>query len=348
MPRSDLSTSAGASNWGAIAVELVAVVGYSFIAVVAIGFGLVDGPLRVLLAAPVLGFLPGYALVSTLLPGDDGEDGPTLTAARLRRPGVSWFERCSLAVAASLALLPFIAMGLSAGSLPMSLEMFLLSLSVVIGLGMVGGVSRRASLPVAQRYAIPIDRWIWEAEDGVEGVDDTLEAVLNVALVVVVVLALSGLAYGLVAPDRGESYSEVALLTEQGDSLVAGGYPETVRVGESAALTLAVENEDGATQRYSVIVQLERVRTTEESVTILQQEELTRFSMTVDDRSTANRSFSAEPTMLGEDLRLDVLVFEGAAPTNPTPAQADHQLYLWLDVREPGTNSSAVGPVGWA
>src|SRR6056297_1730044 len=103
MPRSDSLTPAGASNWGGIEFELVAVVGYSFAVVVAIVFGLVDGPLRVLLAAPVLGFLPGYALVSTLLPGDDGGDGPTLTAARLRRPGVAWFERCSLAVAASLA-----------------------------------------------------------------------------------------------------------------------------------------------------------------------------------------------------------------------------------------------------
>lgn len=325
----------------AVALDAALVLGYALVLGAVLLAGLVDGPLRVVVAAPFLGFLPGYAVLSALFPESDGSASPVLTTARLRRPGIAWFERCVLAVPTTLAVLPVLALTLSFLRVPLEADAMLLALVGVVVIGTVVGLARRLSRPAGQRYALPVGRWRREARGAFLDTDSSLDAALNVALVVVVVLAMSGLAYGLAAPQRGEAYTEVALLEERNGTLVAGNYPETLVRGEPANFTLAVENQEGQGMDYTAVVVMERVRTTGDGLSVLERNELERVDLSVPDAETRTHQLSVTPRLLGTDLRLSVLVFDGDVPADPTSDAADEHLYLWVNV---SATQQDVGP----
>jgi len=297
--------------------------------------GFVDGPARVVLAGPLLFFLPGYATVASLFPAEPrgGQpQGSVLSAAVLRRPGVEWVERLALSVGGSVVVLVLLAVALSlAGSSFAAAPL----VTVVVALTAVGAVvagARRARLAPADRATLPFDRWHDEARAATVETESGVDAVLNVALALAVVVAVSALVVGLAAPQTGETYTEAALLTESDGELVAGDYPTDLTAGEPASYTVAVENHEGAAAEYTTVVVLQRVQTDGESVTVLEQSELTRESFAVEDGERATRQVSVTPELLGEDLRMRVLVYRGDAPTDPTGASATEHLTLWVDV----------------
>lgn len=325
----------------AVALDAALVLGYALVLGAVLLLGLVDGPLRVVVAAPFLGFLPGYAVLAALFPESDGSDSPVLTTERLRRPGLAWFERCALAVPTTLAVLPVLALTLSFLRVPLETDAMLLALVGIVVLGTLVGLARRFARPADQRYALPLDRWRREARGAFLDTDSPLDAALNVALVVVIVLAMSGLAYGLAAPERGESYTEVAILEERNGTLVSGNYPETLVRGEPANVTLTVENQEGQEMDYTAVVVMERVRTTGDGLQVLERNELERVDLSVPDTETRAQQLSVTPRLLGNDLRLSVLVFHGDAPADPTVDAADEHLYLWVNV---SATQQSVGP----
>jgi uncharacterized membrane protein len=168
------------------------------------------------------------------------------------------------------------------------------------------------------------------------------DAALNVALALAILLAMSGLAYGLAAPDRGETYTEAALLTQGEDSLVAGNYTTEITRGESIPLTLSVENQEEQSIDYTAVVVVERVRDDGESLNVLEREEIDRFSLSVPEGETRTRNLDASPQIVGDDLRLSVLVFQGDAPDAPTAADADERLFLWIDVQPTGGGAGSL------
>lgn len=325
---------------GAVAADAVVVAGYALLAGGALLAGAVDGAWRVLLAAPLVGVLPGYALLSALVPAADDGDGRTLTAERLRRPGLAWAERCSLSVAVSVAALPILALGLSALGVPLAAGPVTAALVVVVVVAAGVGVGRRLRLPSDRRYAPPLGGWLREARAAFDR-DRGVDAGLNLLLAVAVVAAMAGLAYGLAAPPSGEAYTEAALLTGEDGELVAGNYTSTATRGEPVNVTLSVENREGRTMEYAVVVVLERLRPAGNGSdpAVVERNELARTNLTVPDGDRRTRALSAEPETLGDDLRLSVLLFEGGTPATATPADADEHLYLWIDVEEGGTAS---------
>lgn len=325
-----------------ITLDVVLTTGYALAAAIVLVTDVATGAFRLAVAAPFVGFLPGYALLSVLVPATDGVDGPSLTAGRLRGSGLAWFERCSLSVGTSLGLLPILALSLSALGFPFTSDTVVLTLFAVVAGGSFLGLIRRLRLPHGDAYAPPVDRWEAEVRAAVTEPDHRVDAALNVALALAVLLAMSGLAYGLAAPDRGESYTEAALLTEGEDSLVAGNYTTDVTRGESIPLTLSVENQEERPVEYTAVVVVERVREDGESVDVLEREELDRFSLSVPDGETRTRGLDPAPGIAGTDLRLSVLVFQGDAPDTPTAADADERLFLWVDVEPAGGGAGSL------
>jgi uncharacterized membrane protein len=298
----------------------------------------VTGPTRVLLAGPLLFFLPGYAVVSALFPEEppETESGSVVSTALLRRPGVEWVERCALSLGASvvvLVLLP-VAISLVGGSFA-AVPLVTVAVATTVGSALVA-VGRRLRLPPTERATVPVDRWHDEARAATVGADSRVDAALNVALALAVVAAVATLAVGLAAPQSGETHTEVALLTDSDGELVAGDYPTDLTGGEQASFTLTVENNEGAATDYTAVVLLQRVQTGGESVTVLEQNELDRASLSVAAGETAERELSVTPELLGDDLRLRVLVFDGEPPAEPTEASATEHLTLWVDVSPVG------------
>jgi uncharacterized membrane protein len=313
--------------------DLAVAVAYALAAGGAVVTGSLAGPARVLVAAPLVFVLPGYGMVAALYPSEaptEARDGPVLATA-LRQPGATWIERIAFSLGASLAAVPLLAVGLSFAGVSYSPQTVVWSLAGVTTAGCLVGFVRRLRLPVSERAAFPLAGWVGELRDATVGAERRADAALNVALVVAVVVALASVSVGLAAPQRGETYTEVAVLTEQNGEYVAGGYPTDLALGERAAFTLSVANEGAATD-YTAVVVLQRVRTGGESVTVLEQSELSRAPLSVPDGETVRRQLAVEPDLVGDDLRMLVLVFEGDPPASPSAESADQHLALWVDV----------------
>lgn len=315
-------------------LDLVAVVGYAIVASVVILTGIVSGPLRALIAAPLLGFCPGYAVVSALLPATTPHPG---TGERHPR----WRHRGALGFATSLIVLVLAGVALTPiGYGPVGLVGVVLAITVVAGL--VAEVRRRR-VPTVGRLRIPLDRVAADVRDGTAR-SSGIDRALNVALALAVVTAMATLAVGLAAPGSGEAYSEIAFA---GDGTPGN---ESYAQDEQATLTLEVENQEGSERSYAAVVVLERFADRGDGATpadpaILERAELSRTTLSVPDGETTTTSLEFAPELIGEELRLSVYVYTGEAPETATSESAEYHLYRWIDV-EDGASSLAAPTTG--
>ncbi|WP_336035094.1 DUF1616 domain-containing protein [Halobacterium yunchengense] len=319
--------------------DLVAATAYAVLAAAAIAAGAVDGALRVLVAAPLVGFLPGYAVVSALFParGVAARDDPDTRWVR----GPTWTQRASLSVATSLLVLVLAALAASLAGVPFATQPLAAVVAGVVVTGAVLGLWRRRRLPPDDRLVVPVAAVAGAVRGGTVDAAPP-DAALNVALAAAVVVAASAVAVGLAAPDYGEPYSEAALLTQGDDGLVAANYTTAVERGDAANVTLSVTNSEGEPMDYTAVVVLERVDARDDGgAVVLERQELERVDVSLGDGETAQRDLAVEPTLLGEDLRLSVYVYEGDPPAFASADTAPHHLYLWLDVERAGGGQPA-------
>jgi hypothetical protein len=84
--------------------------------------------------------------------------------------------------------------------------------------------------------------------------------------------------------------------------------------------------------RYTVVVELQRVRTTNASATVLQRDRLRRFQVGLAAGETWTKRHRLVPAMTGDDLRVVYDVFRGAAPAEPVEADPYRSLHFWVNV----------------
>jgi uncharacterized membrane protein len=330
-------SASGDTGIGRITAELgdlFAVTGYAVVAGGAILLG-VDGPLRVLLAAGLLGFCPGYAVVSLLLPR-------TMRSPSTGDRQPRWRHRSALGVATSVILLVFGGVALAPiGYDPATMVAVVVGSTVIAS---VGAAARRVRTAPDERLRLPIGAVVRDARSATNGAD----ALLNVALALAVVVGMATLAVGLAAPDRGEVYSEVALVSEDGGQSAAGT-GSYVR-GEQSTLRLEVENQAGTSESYTAVVVLERFSDpppggeTTALPTLVERTELSRTTLSVPDNTTTTQSLAFTPTLLGDELRLSVYVYVGPAPESASPETADYHLYRWVDVGDSASSLPLPAP----
>lgn len=328
-----------ASSWRSIGALLV--LAYAIVVGGLVVANVVHGPLRVVLTAPLLGFLPGYAVLDALFPTRAPSTG--VESGDRGHEGLAWGARAALAVGLSVVVVVILVVILGSLGVPLTTAPLTAALVLLVTAGIAVGSFRRLRHGTGEESGFPTGRWRAEIRAATIDANSGLDAALAIALAVTIVLAMTGFAFALAAPDRGASYSEVALLDEQGDELVAGGYPETVAQGEPVNLTLTIENQEGVETTYTGHVVLERVRTTDDGAQVVERQSLDQRTVTVADGETARESLSVEPTMLGDDLRLSVLVVEGDSLERVDSSTADHYLYLWLDVQPSNESAALVG-----
>ncbi len=321
--------------------DVVAVIAYVLLVDVAVVTGAIGGALRLVVVAPVLVILPGYALLSLLFPRgadrrDDARRRP-LGGLGLRGRGLAWRERMLLSFGTSVALLPlfgFVVTAAGAG-FPPALAVGVPSGFVVACL-LLAAV-RRWLLPADRAYEVPVRSWLAELDAAVFDAHDRRDAVLNAVLVVVVSGALVGMGAAVVSPPAAEAYTDLSLLTTTGSGeYVESGYPSSLVAGESQPLVAAVTNHEDARADYTVVVELHRVSTDTGSATVLERRELARQQATVAPGETWYWNHDVSTRMLGDELRLTYLLYKGPAPPSPSTDSAYRTAYLWISVTETG------------
>ncbi|WP_276274794.1 DUF1616 domain-containing protein [Haladaptatus sp. QDMS2] len=307
-----------------------------------------DTVIRTLIGLPLILFVPGYTLLLALYPHrhvvkeqvdgwtlDDDLEGSVPVNRFVSERGLSLGTRLALSFGLSLGLLAPLAIVLSVLGFAFTLETLLGSISVFILITLVVGSIRRRAVAPEDRFVLPIEAWFSHVSSALFNADTKVDSALNLALAIVVIISMVGFAYALAVPNYGEQYTEFSL----GTQTAAGqfkftGYPTQFEQGVPQELVVAVSNQEGENTKYTVVVELQRVETGDGSVQVIEREELTRFTGSVEDGQTWYQDHELTPTMTGEDLRLSYMLYKGDAPAAPSTENAYRNLFIWVTVDE--------------
>ena len=291
-----------------------------------------ESAIRVLLGLVFVLFLPGYSFVAALFP-ERGEppkpDGEEIDEDR----GIDWVERLALGFGMSVALVPLIGLALSFTPWGLGFTPIVLSLGGFTLLCVAIAAARRRTLSPEERFSVPWRVWVERARTELFEPDDRVEAAVNVALALSIVLALATMGFALASPQQGERFTEFYLVTEGDDGeYVAAGYPDEFVSGEAQPLSVGIENREHETVDYTVVIQLERVDGEGNESTVVEREEVDRFTTQLAHNESETIDHEVAPTMTGEDLRLSYLLYTDEPPEEPTRENAYRDLHIWIDV----------------
>jgi uncharacterized membrane protein len=160
----------------------------------------------------------------------------------------------------------------------------------------------------------------------------------NVAVVVAMLIVLTSVAFVMASPQRGETYTEFGLLTEnETGSLVAAGYPSNMTAGENATLHFSVVNNEQRSETYDVLIFLTR---TAENGTVRERQKLHTYHKRLDAQHWWRQPHSISPMMTGERLRLTYLLYKDDVPAKPTTQNSYRELHVWLTVEANETSTT--------
>jgi uncharacterized membrane protein len=294
-------------------------------------------PLRVALVLPVLVFLPGYALVSALYP----ELPRNPTSREKEGWSLAGLERVGLAVAASVAIVPLIAFVLNFtpyGVAPTPVLGGILLITVPLTLLAAArrfrlDPDRRFHLPMLSRFRRGLAIYFTERDSGARQrwpfeAKNSRQLLLNLVLVVAVLTLLGSVAYAAVGPDipsQDADYTEFYLLDENGEYLL--GTETQLSGGGSVPAIVAIENHEDRELTYTVVVQRQQVSVAGNQTTVESRSVVDTVEVTVGNGATAElpRTFEGGD----ESTRVQVLLYRGDPPDNPTAENAYRVTRFW-------------------
>lgn len=353
--------------------DLAAVVGLTLCTLVAVFIPWVnETPLRIIVGLLFVLFLPGYAFIAALFPeagespigvdedtsatdrstGSDTEGDDTDTTSfnigSGDRSGIDGIERVALAFGTSIAIVPLLGLGLN--FTPWGIRLMPIMVTVAgFTLGATAIAARRRwALPVDERFSVPYREWIESGRSELLEPETRMDGVLNVLLVASILLAVGSVAYAVAVPPQGEQFSEFYLLTEDEDGeLVADGYPTEFIRGESASVVVGIGNNEYEPTNYTIIIELQEVEAVNgtnvsedeplnstNETQVVDRERLGKLSSNLEHNETWQESHEITPTLTGDNLRVQYLLYRGEPPAEPTQENAYRSLHLWVDVFE--------------
>jgi uncharacterized membrane protein len=162
--------------------------------------------------------------------------------------------------------------------------------------------------------------------------NDGERSTISMLLVVGFVIAGAGLGVAMLQADRGEQFTEFAILTEDDTSgeYIAAGYPEEISQNETENVHVSITNNEGEARAYTVIVLLQSF----EDGQIQQEQSIDTFDVTVGSGETWREPREITPALTGENLRVTYLLFFDSPPENrePDTAIADRHVHFWVDI----------------
>jgi len=271
------------------------------------------GVARAALGLLLVFFLQGYAVVAAAFP---------------TCPPDRWVvRRLALPFGVSLAMLPPLGLALSLAGVPFTAPYVLGISGAITVVGLLAAGRRRVHRQ--QRSLSAPRRWV----GGLGGALDrpAADLLVNALTLVAVVTAMSGLVFAVVAPAPQPQYASFSVLTEnESGELVASGYPTEFTAGQGQNVVVEIANRGADAQGYTVVVQLQRFDQSTESVS--SRSRLLRLNPTVAAGETWTRPVTVTPDTTGQRMRLAFLLYADGPPENPTVADADEHLFLWVNV----------------
>lgn len=306
--------------------DLVAVLAFTLLTLGSVFLpGLSETPLRVVLGYPFMLFVTGYALVAALFPeASDVQDG-----------GLTVVQRVGLSFATSIVVVASTGLVLNASPVGIRVVPVLGTVSVVVVGLVILAARRRFALPAHERFVVQWRGRLAGLYTELSSPDDRTDALLNVTLVFTLLVAASSVGYAVAVPTEGQAYTELYLLTENEGELVAADYPSEFTAGEPQSLVVGIGNREHEPVSYTLLVDIQRVRSEGESMQVLETERLARFQPQLAANETWHREHEIAPTMVGEQLRITYLLYRGSPPAEPTMDNAYRKLHIWVNVTAP-------------
>ena len=195
--------------------------------------------LRLILALPLILFIPGYVLMAALFPDSTDIDA---------------IERIVLSIGTSIVITPLIGLCLNFTSWGIRLDPLLVSLTaVIVVLVIIAGIRRTRTSPES-RYTIPIPdirqtvQNEWALRNG-----SKRDRILFFVSIFAIGLVVLSVALVITLPKPGEKFSEFFIL---GENRTADSYPQVIIPDISYPMYVGIGNHEFRTVNYSVEIYL--------------------------------------------------------------------------------------------
>jgi len=277
--------------------------------------------LRLILALPVILFIPGYVLIAALFP--DTTDIDTI-------------ERFVLSIGASIVVTPLIGLLLNFTSWGIQLEPVLVALTIFIIVMILIAVYRRAAVPTESRYTLPVPELLQHIQkgDAVSRKSAGNRIVFWVCIFAILMVIVSAILV-ISLPKPGDKFTEFFIL---GENKTAEAYPEVISPDTPQLMYTGIGNHEYRTINYTVEVYLipenETVPATSSDSRLLKS-----YSLTLDHNQTSVLPLKFSASAPGNYLA-EFLLFNEIVPGQDVSGQdrinvSYRNLHLWINATVP-------------
>jgi uncharacterized membrane protein len=280
-----------------------------------------ESVLRYVLTIPFVLFIPGYCLIAALFP---------------REGDLSLLERIALSFGLSIAIVPFIGLGLNFTPWGIRLDPILIFLTIFTMVMVLIAFFRRAFFPSEERFRIPFSAISGIIREGIfpsEG--SKIDRLLSIILVLVIIVALVTTIYVIVSPKEGEHFSEFYIL---GENRTAADYPDQIIAGIPSPMFIGVGNHEYQNVTYTIETWATQTEfdTTTNTSTILSMDPLARTSLVLSHNETVVIPYNLSINKAGYN-RVEFLLFNETVPGMDVTGsdrinESFHSLNLWIAV----------------
>lgn len=285
-----------------MAVDLKLIIGF---VVVTLGFIYIpvinETIIRSALGLIMILFVPGYSLIAALFPGKKDIDG---------------IERAALSFGLSIAVSPLIGLGLNYTPWGIRLDPIVVCLTIFTIICTLIANKRRHELIDEERFSIDFVGIYRQFRGEVFSQDKTqLDKALTVVLIISILLSIAMLAYVIVVPKTGETFTEFYILGHDGK---ADNYPTKYALGDDKPIIVGVVNHEYRNVTYDLVIALNDSTT----ITNLYTEQLT-----LENNQTWEKTIDLTPDRVGTNMKLEFLLY---ADGNMTAYY--RECHLWINV----------------
>lgn len=256
-----------------------------------------DTFIRVVLGIPMLLFIPGYVLMSVLLP---------------RKNELEGIERIALSFGLSIAAVPLLGLFLNF-TFNTRLLTILLTLSIFSLIFIFVAAYRLLRVPEDESFSLPFDKIhkiITEEFNMSKGKSDKILAWI---LILSIVLAIGMMIFVITTPKIGEKFTEFYILGPNGK---AENYPTQLKYGSNVDVLVGVVNHEYTPVNYTVRV-------------VLDTEVLNDTSFYLDHNNKWENYISFVTDKEGIEMEIEFWLFKDDDFTSPY-----RDLHMWVNVTQ--------------
>ena len=194
-----------------------------------------ETPARVVLAIPVILFLPGYCLLAALFP---------------KNGDIDLMPRMVLSSGLSIALVPLIGLGLNFTSWGIRRDPIVISLTLFTLVMIIVTLYQRAIFPSEERFRMPLSEiaGAFQKEFLTKG-GKRGNQILNAALAVAILITIITAVYVLTVPREGEQFTEFFIL---GENRTTANYPDKIIPGQDYPMYVGIANHEYGDITYTI------------------------------------------------------------------------------------------------